>query len=183
MLHQSSSQFRAAACPDGLSDRQRQNIEDRLHRIAFEGHAAIAQRLAQLDNEWSAGRVAKVIVAGGILFGLAAAVFVSPWWLIVPVALGLLLLQYLVHRDGWLTTALRPLGLRCGVEIEHERFALKALRGDFHHLPIVYERADEDALSRMEDEGGPAIDDDPPSLSDLSRAAVKEVVERVHTHH
>jgi hypothetical protein len=182
MLSQSTNQIRPAACPDGLSDRQRQNIEDRLHRIAFEGHAAIARRLGVLDSEWSAGRVAKVAVAGGILLGLAAAVFVSMWWLVVPVALGLLLLQYLVSRDGWLTSALRQLGLRSGAEIEHERFALRALRGDFHNLPIVYDRDDEDALSRMEGEGGNIVDD-PPSLSDLSRAAVKEVVERVHTHH
>jgi hypothetical protein len=182
MLSQPSTQFRSAACSDGLTDRQRQNIEERLHRIAFEGHAAIARRLAELDAEWSAGRVTKVAMAGGILLGLAAAVFVSLWWLIVPVALGLLLLQHLASRECWLTSALKPLGLRSGCEIEHERFALKALRGDFDNLPIVYDQADEDALSRMEGEGGNIVDD-PPSLSDLSRAAVKEVIDRVHAHH
>ena len=86
MLAQPSSSFRTAGCPDGLTDRDRQAIEDRLHRVAFEGPSAIEQRLQELDREWSAGRVAKVIAAAGILFGLAAAVLVSWWALIVPVA-------------------------------------------------------------------------------------------------
>ena len=162
MFAQQSSQFKPAACPEGLTERDRQRIEDRLHHVAFGGQPAITQRLAELDEEWSAGRVAKIVVASGILIGLAAAVLVSWWWLAVPVALGLVLLHYLLSRDGLLTGALKKLGLRSSVEIEHERFALKALRGDFHHLPVLYDRADEDALSRLEGEGG--IVDEPASL-------------------
>jgi hypothetical protein len=181
MFAQQSSQFSPPACPDGLTERDRQRIEDRLHSVAFGGQPAITQRLAQLDEEWSAGRVAKIIIASGILFGLAAAVLLSWWWLALPVALGLLQLQYLGSREGLLTRALKKLGLRSSVEIEHERFALKALRGDFHNLPVIYERADEDALSRLEGEGG-IVDDAPPSLSEDNRAVVKEVIERLEAH-
>jgi len=181
MVAQNTSQPQSAACSDGLNDRDRQQIEDRLARIAFEGAPAIARRLAELDHEWSAGRVAKVLVAAGILAGLAAAVLLSLWWLVLPVLLGLMLLQHLATRENWLTHALKRLGLRSGLEIEHERWALKALRGDFHNLPIVYDRADEDALVRLEGEGG--ITDDPPSLHEENRAAVKDVLERVDTHH
>ena len=149
-------------------------------RIAFEGGPAIAQRLAELDREWSAGRVAKVLVAAGIFIGLAGAVLVSLWSLVLPVLLGLILLQHLTSRECWLTQALRRLGLRSGIEIEHERWALKALRGDFHNLPIVYDRAHEDALVRLEGEGG--ITNDPPSLHEENLAAVKDVLERVDTH-
>jgi hypothetical protein len=181
MTAQNSSQQERSRSPDGLNEKDRRQIEDRLHRIAFEGSFAISRRLHELDREWSAGRVAKVIAAGGILFGLAAAVLVSAWALMLPVAFGLILLQYLASRECWLTRGLKRLGLRSGIEIEHERWALKALRGDFHHLPVVYDRADEDALSRLEGEGG--IVNDPPALSEESRAAVKDVLERVEAHH
>lgn len=180
MYAHQTSQSGSAVCPDGLTERDRQHIEDRLHRVAFGGQPAITQRLAELDDEWSAGRVAKLSIASGILIGLAAAALVSWWWLALPVALGLLQLQYLGSREGLLTRALKKLGLRSSVEIEHERFALKALRGDFHHLPVVYDRADEDALSRLEGEGG--IVDEPASLSEDNRAVVKEVIDRVQAH-
>ena len=89
--------------------------------------------------------------------------------------------QYLGSREGLLTRALKKLRLRSSVEIEHERFALKALRGDFHNLPVIYDRADEDALSRLEGEGG-IVDAEPPSLSEDNRAVVKEVIDRVGAH-
>jgi hypothetical protein len=180
MLSQQSSTFSTAGGNDGLTDRDRQRIEDRLHRVAFEGPSAIEQRLQELDGEWSAGRVAKVIAAAGILFGLAAAVLVSWWALVVPVAFGLILLQYLASHECWLTRGLKRMGLRSGIEIEHERFALKALRGDFHNLPVVYDRTDEDALARLEGEGG--IVDAPPALIEENRAAVKDVIDRVDAH-
>ena len=178
MLSQYNSAFRTPGQTTDLADKERSRIEERLHQIAYGGQPAITQRLAQLDDEWSAGRVAKITVAAGILLGLAAAVLHSWWWLAVPVVLGLILLQYLTSRECWLTRGLKLLGLRSSVEIEHERFALKALRGDFHNLPVIYERADEDALSRMEGEGG-IVNDTPPVLSEENRAAVKDVIERL----
>jgi hypothetical protein len=181
MFAHRTSQSTSVVCPDGLTERDRQHIEDRLHRVAFDGQPAITKRLAELDDEWSAGRVAKLGIASGILIGLAAAVVVNWWWLAVPVALGLLQLQYLGSREGLLTRALKKMGLRSSVEIEHERFALKALRGDFHNLPVIYDRADEDALSRLEGEGG-IVDDEPSSLRENNRAVVKKVIDRVEAH-
>jgi len=180
MYTQPSIKSQPDTCRDELSEKDRQQIADRLARIAYEGHPAIAQRLAELNHEWSAGRVAKVVVAAGILVGLAAAMFISLWWLALPVVLGLILLQHLVSRECWLTRALKPFGLRSGTEIEHERWALKALRGDFHNLPVVHDRADADALARLEGEGG--IVYEPPSLHEDNCAAVKDVLERVDVH-
>jgi hypothetical protein len=174
-------QTNAATCSDELSANDRREIEDRLAQIAFHGQPAIAQRLAELDREWSAGRVAKVLIAVGILLGLAAAVFISLWWLILPVVLGLMLLQYIGGRECWLTNVLKRVGLRSGIEIEHERWALKALRGDFHNLPTVHDRHHADDLSRLEGEGG-IVHEEPPALHEENRAAVKEVLERVGTH-
>jgi hypothetical protein len=180
MSTQHASQSQAETCPKGLSEKDTRRIEERLAWIAFEGPAAIERRLAELDREWSAGRAAKVVVGGGTLGGLAAALLVSLWWLALPVLLGLILLQYLVGRECWLTQGLKWLGLRNGIEIEHERLALKALRGDFRHLPIVHDRADADALARLEGEGG--IADQPPALHEQNSAAVKEVLDRIDSH-
>jgi hypothetical protein len=179
MLAKHASQLRASTCPETLTEKDRRRIEDRLAHIAFEGHPAIDRRLAELAREWSAGRLAKVIAAAGILAGLAAAVCVSLWWLAVPVMLGLLLSQNLVSRHSWLTRIVKGLGVRSAIEIEHERLALKALRGDFQHLPAVYDRADADALARLEGEGGIA---DEPTLHARNRAAVKDVLERIDSH-
>jgi hypothetical protein len=160
-----------------MPDTNHLHTEERLLRIASEGKPAIDRRLRELDHEWSAGRVAKVIAAAGILVGLVAAVLISLWWLVLPVVFGLLLLQHVVSRDCWLTRALTALGLRSGIAIEHERCALKALRGDFRNLPIVYDRTDEDALARLADEGG--IPEETPPLHEENRAAVKDVLQRV----
>ena len=83
--------------------------------------------------------------------------------------------------SSWMTRALKQFGLRSSVEIDHERMALRALRGDFHNLPVVYERAEEEALARLEGEGG-IVNDDPPALVDGNRAAVKDVMDRVKAH-
>jgi hypothetical protein len=90
------------------------------------------------------------------------------------------MLQYLVSRQCWLTKFLKSVGVRYGTEIEHERLALKALRGDFHNLPVVFDRADADALARLEGEGG--IADEPPPLHMQNRAAVKDMLERIDIH-
>ena len=58
MLPISPSQLDTADDSRGLSEKARQEIEERLVQIAEEGHAAIAERLAELDAEWTAGRIA-----------------------------------------------------------------------------------------------------------------------------
>ena len=50
------------------------------------------------------------------------------------------------------------MGFRSGSEIDHERLALKVLRGDFRHLPTVQESENKDDIARLEGEGGIALD-------------------------
>lgn len=44
------------------------------------------------------------------------------------------------------------------LDVERERIALRALRGDFQHLPTIHEIEDRHALLRLEGEGGPAVE-------------------------
>jgi hypothetical protein len=151
-----------------------------LAEIVYAGPAAIDLRLSQLEQEWTIGRAVKVTAALAILAGMALAYYLNSWWLLLPSLTGVLLLQYAVSRHSLLTELFRQFGLRHSIEIEHERLALKALRGDFRNLPTVYDRADDEALARMEGEGGPpsgAMDSE--LLKPNTKVVVSQVLETV----
>ena len=166
--------------PDGNTIDRKCCTEDVLAQVVYAGPAAIDLRLAQLDQEWTIGRSVKVIAALGVLTGLIFAFYVSPWWLMLPAVMGVLLLQYAFSRHSLLTHFFRGFDLRHSIEIEHERLALKALRGDFRNLPTVYDRNDHEALARMEGEGGPPAGATTQELPKPdTKAAVAQVMEMV----
>jgi hypothetical protein len=163
----------------GPSTVPRKKTEEVLTKVVHAGPAAIDTRLAELDQEWTIGRAIKVTAALAILGGLALAYFVNSWWLLLPGFIGLMLAQYGFSKHSMLTSFFRQFGLRHSVEIEHERLALKALRGDFRNLPTVYDKDDDEALDRMEGEGGPPAGPamDPPKTD--GKAVVSQVLETV----
>ena len=75
-------------------------------------------------------------------------------------ATGVVLLQYLFGPRSWLGETFSFCGFRSGARIEDERIALRVLCGDFRHLPTLGHIEDRDAVSRMEGEGGPAVEPD-----------------------
>jgi hypothetical protein len=150
-------------------------LESRLACLADAGPQAISDRLDQLESEWSAGRMTKATIGVLVVAGLALTAFVSPWWLILPALGGLFLLQYLFSRTSWLGATFREMGFRAGSEIDQEKFALKALRGDFRHLPTVLELESKDDIARLEGEGGIAVD--PDDAKPDTRDVVKEVLQ------
>jgi hypothetical protein len=157
------------------TDPHRQETEETIAKVVHAGPAAIEQRLTQLGQEWTTGRMVKVTTAVAILVGLTLTYFVSIWWLSLPVVVGLLLIQYAFSRVSLLTFLFRSLGFRSSLEIEHERLALKALRGDFRHIPTVMDHEDQDALARLEGEGGIASE----PVEHDSHEAVSHVLERL----
>jgi hypothetical protein len=68
------------------------------------------------------------------LIGLALGRLVSRRWYLLPTAVAGFLLQHAVQ--GWCPpiSLFRRLGVRTAQEIDHERYALKALRGDFSRV-------------------------------------------------
>jgi hypothetical protein len=150
------------------------DLETRLKHLIDAGPVAINNRLAQLDREWSVGRVTKVSAAILIGVSLALAFLVSPWWAILAGVTCLALLQYLVSTTSLLGEALHRMGFRSGCEIERERLALRVLRGDFNRLPTLHDVEDRDAVSRFEDEGGPAVE---PAEKIEAHEAVKQVMD------
>jgi hypothetical protein len=151
------------------------SLEQRLARLADAGPQAITDRLNEIENEWSAGRMTKVTLGVVILIGLALAATVSVWWLILPSVGALFLLQYLLTRTSWLGAAFHELGLRTGTQIAQEKFALKALRGDFRHLPTALEVENKEDISRWEGEGGMVVE--PEEAKPDTKDVVKEVIQ------
>lgn len=107
----------------------RQRFEDRIRHYAAH-RDEIPQRLRELDREWDIERTLETNAASlaflGVLLGL-----VNPWFLLIPAAVTAFLLQHALQ--GWCppVNLFRRLGRRTQTEIEAERHALKALRGDY----------------------------------------------------
>ena len=91
----------------------------------------IERRLRELDEEWDIERVLEANAASVALAGTVLAATLHKRWLMLPVLVGSFLLQH--ATQGWCppVTLLRRFGYRTSREIETERIALKALRGDF----------------------------------------------------
>lgn len=95
---------------------------------------AIARRLEELQEEWDVERMLETNASTLTLTGLALGLTVDRRWLILSGAVAAFLLQHGIQ--GWCPPliALRKLGYRTRQEIDWERTALKAVRGDFAPL-------------------------------------------------
>lgn len=100
-------------------------------RVAAKGRQAIDARLAELDREWDIERALETNAASIVLIGAALGAFVDRRFFIVPAVVGGFLLQHALQ--GWCPPLplFRRMGVRTVAEIDQERYALKALRGDF----------------------------------------------------
>lgn len=101
---------------------------------AAAGYSAIEARLRQLDREWDIERVLEANASSVLLVGLLLGTTVNRRWLLWPTAVGGFLLQHALQ--GWCPPLIwfRRMGFRTAAEIARERYALKALRGDFENL-------------------------------------------------
>jgi hypothetical protein len=91
----------------------------------------IERRLRALDAEWDIERTLEANAAALALTGTLLGLFVDKRFLVLPLAVTAFLLQHAVQ--GWCPPVrfFRKRGLRTMREIDEERYALKALRGDF----------------------------------------------------
>jgi hypothetical protein len=92
---------------------------------------SISNSLARIDREWNFERVLETEASTMGLMGLALALRFGPRFLFVP---GFVAAMVFLHAiQGWypLLPIFRRIGVRSQDEIDRERYALKALRGDF----------------------------------------------------
>jgi hypothetical protein len=109
----------------------RRKTEENVARYAAQGREAIEKRLAELDREWDIERALEANASMVALLGLGLGAFVHRRWFVLPAIVASFLFQHALQ--GWCppVPVLRRLGMRTSTEIDYERYALKALRGDF----------------------------------------------------
>lgn len=116
------------------ADAINQQIADQMDD-SIEYHARhpemIDDRLRELDREWDIERTLEANAATLALSGVLLGAFIDRRFLVLPAVVTGFLLQHAVQ--GWCPPlpVFRRLGVRTAFEIEQERYALKALRGDF----------------------------------------------------
>jgi hypothetical protein len=101
---------------------------------AAAGSHAVGQRLIELDREWDVDRTIEVEAATMGLIGVALGAFVNRSLLAMPALVAASVLTYALTGRYPLLPLFRRLGVRTAREIARERYALKALRGDFHAM-------------------------------------------------
>jgi hypothetical protein len=123
-----------AQTADHVNEAIRRTTEENVERAAAGGAAAIRRRLEELDREWDIERTLEANAATVSLIGVGLAAFVDKRFLALPAVVAGFLLQHAVQ--GWCPPlpVFRRLGVRTQSEIDEERFALKALRGDFQDV-------------------------------------------------
>lgn len=138
-----------AHTPDQWNERIRQQIRDNVAYYSAAGPQAIERRLQELDREWDIERVLETNAASVALAGMALGATVDRRWFFLPAAVAGFLLQHAIQ--GWCPPVplFRRLGVRTATEIDEERYALKAARGDFKDIPVGPDGHDPGRVDRI----------------------------------
>jgi hypothetical protein len=117
-----------------VNERIRLTTERRV-RFFSEHPERISRRLRELDDEWDIERAIEANAAALAFSGLALGAGRDRRWLALPALVTAFLFQHAIQ--GWCPPVpiLRRLGFRTSYEIDEERRALQAVRGDFDNLP------------------------------------------------
>jgi hypothetical protein len=115
-------------------DRIDERTLDALRVSSNQGVIGLTHRLEELDREWPVDRALMIGAGGAVWLGLILGSTVKRRLYILSAMAGGLLFVYSLF--GWVPPVLllRRLGFRTRGEIDSERMALKALRGDFESL-------------------------------------------------
>lgn len=121
----------SSSTSERINQTIRRRTEREIVKAAYGGRESIERRLAELDREWDVERCLETGASSLVLSGLLLSATVNKKWAILPAGVAGFLLQHALQ--GWCPplAVLRRLGVRTADEINQERFALKALRGDF----------------------------------------------------
>ncbi len=139
-----TDRVRAHTSPSFL-EKIDEEIETRVQFYATQPRTVITARIEELEREWDIERVLETNASALALTGLTLGLTVNKKWFLLTGGVLAFLFQHAVH--GWCPPMplLRKAGVRTRSEIELERFALKALRGDFENIP---EKTDSNDLAR-----------------------------------
>jgi hypothetical protein len=117
-----------------LNQKIDQEIKDNVVHYAAQGAAEIESRIEELDRKWDIERTLELNAGIIALTGAVLALTVSKKWAILPAVVTTFLIQHAVQ--GWCPPLplFRRLGIKTRPEMDREKYALKALRGDFKNV-------------------------------------------------
>lgn len=121
--------------PDGVNRRIDEKVEACVRHMADEERPEQSRYLEKLEREWDLNRAVMVGASAVTLAGLALSRADGRGWRVLSALAAGLLLQHGVFGWGPLAELVRALGVRTRREIDMEKFAIKALRGDFERVP------------------------------------------------
>jgi hypothetical protein len=118
-----------------LNELIRTETDARLARLERGRAVELRARLAALDREWDIERVLQANASTLVVLGTLLGAKVDRRFLLLPAAVLTFFAQHALQ--GWCPPLpiLRRHGIRAAREIERERYAIKALRGDFDSIP------------------------------------------------
>ena len=121
---------RANTVPE-VNQRIDEQIERNIRHYSGQTKEEIYRRIRELDQEWDFERVLETMASSVSLTGVVLGSIVDRRWYLLPTAVLSFLLLHAIQ--GWCPPLpmLRGLGIRTREEIARERYALKALAGDF----------------------------------------------------
>lgn len=120
-----------AHSPGRFNEQIDRATQRRVLRAGGESNAALSRRLEKLDEEWDMERLLETNASALALGGLVLGLLVNKKFLIIPCFVLPFLLQH--ATQGWCPPVplFRSRGVRTRKEIDTEKLAVKALRGDF----------------------------------------------------
>ena len=130
--------------PAHTSAEINQQIEDGIRKRVrhFAAHLdAIPSRLLELREEWDIERAIEANASALAFTGIVLGATRDNRWFALPALVTAFLFQHAIQ--GWCppVPVLRRMGFRTAHEIEQERTALKALRGDFNSITAQQDKA------------------------------------------
>jgi hypothetical protein len=124
------------------------DIEIRVREYSHRSESEIARRINELEREGDIERLLETNASLLAFTGLVLGITRNRKWLIVPGIVLPFLFQHAIQ--GWCPPVpiFRRLGVRTRDEIDREKYALKALRGDFDEINSM--RGPEEAEDALE---------------------------------
>lgn len=120
-----------ANTPEKVIRRIDRETVNRVRYYAPLNEGEISHHIKELDREWDVERFLEVSASSLGLSGLVLSILHNRKWLMLTGFVLPFLLQHAVQ--GWCPplTLFRRMGIRTRKEIDEEKYAMKALRGDF----------------------------------------------------
>lgn len=117
-----------------LNQKIDREIKDNVVHYAAQGDTEIKSRIQELDRKWDIERTLELNAGIIALTGAVLALTVNKKWAILPAVVTTFLIQHAVQ--GWCPPLplFRRLGIKTRPEMDREKYALKALRGDFKNV-------------------------------------------------